>query len=82
MLWSWWMVSLVVAAAYSGTLTAFLSVSKQPPPFSSPQDLLTTDHHYTWGTFLDSVQMFILKVSKRCRCCSLLILYLLWWWWW
>ena len=77
MLWSWWMVSLVVAAAYSGTLTAFLSVSKQPPPFSSPRDLLTTDHHYTWGTILNSVQEFILKVSRPCRCCrccSLLIL--------
>ncbi|KAK7471509.1 hypothetical protein BaRGS_00035848, partial [Batillaria attramentaria] len=47
---SWWMFSLVMAAAYSGTLTAFLSATKDTQLFSSLQDLVTKEHDYTWGT--------------------------------
>ncbi|XP_070181191.1 glutamate receptor 3-like [Littorina saxatilis] len=50
LLLSWWMVTLVVAAAYSGTLTAFLSVAKQPQLFSSPRDLVSKQHNYQWGS--------------------------------
>nr|KAG5688950.1 hypothetical protein BaRGS_031349 [Batillaria attramentaria] len=44
------MFSLVMAAAYSGTLTAFLSATKDTQLFSSLQDLVTKEHDYTWGT--------------------------------
>ena len=33
LLCSWWLLTLVVAAAYSGTLTAYLSVSRHHPVF-------------------------------------------------
>ena len=56
------MLSLVVTAAYSGTLTAFLSVSKQPLLFSTPEDLLTKSHSYTWGTFHDNTIKITLEV--------------------
>nr|KAG5688951.1 hypothetical protein BaRGS_031350 [Batillaria attramentaria] len=45
------MFSLVMAAAYSGTLTAFLSVTKDTQPFTSLQDLVTKQHDYKWGTY-------------------------------
>ncbi|XP_070180460.1 probable glutamate receptor [Littorina saxatilis] len=61
LLFSWMLLSLVVAAAYGGTLTASLTVNRQPQPFGSLQDLLSSDHSYTWGTvgnaaFLVSLQ--------------------------
>ncbi|XP_070181190.1 glutamate receptor ionotropic, delta-1-like [Littorina saxatilis] len=50
LLLTWWMLTLVVAAAYSGTLTAFLSVAKQQKVFSGPRDLVSEPHDYKWGT--------------------------------
>nr|KAG5700690.1 hypothetical protein BaRGS_029055 [Batillaria attramentaria] len=42
LLMSWWMFSLVMAAAYSSTLTAFLSVTKDRQLFSRLEDLTST----------------------------------------
>ena len=58
------MLSLVVTAAYTGTLTSFLSVSTQPLLFSTASDLLTKSHHYTWGTYKDGQLQNILKVVE------------------
>ena len=63
LLWSWWMLSLVVMSAYSGTLTSFLSVNQQPKLFSTPADLLSGSHGYTWGVMEDSIMVEILKVT-------------------
>ena len=59
------MVSLVVTAAYSGTLTAFLSVSTQPLLFSRPEDLLTKSHSYTWGCHMDTAIRLMLEVIRE-----------------
>ena len=64
LLWSWWVVSLVVTAAYTGTLTSFLSVTAQPLLFSTARDLLTKAHHYTWGTVNETELAIILKVLQ------------------
>ena len=56
------MLSLVVTAAYCGTLTAFLSVSSQPLLFSRLEDLLTKSHSYTWGVFPETNIRLILEV--------------------
>ena len=61
------MLSLVVTAAYTGTLTSFLSVSTQPLLFSTARDLLTKSHHYTWGIFDDTEHVNVFKV-----CCGVL----------
>ena len=62
LLWSWWMLSLVVMSAYSGTLTSFLSVSQQPKLFSTPEDLLSGSHGYTWGAVKANAMNQIMKV--------------------
>ena len=59
------MLSLVVTAAYSGTLTAFLSVNSQPQLFSRPEDLLTKSHSYTWGVFPETYIRLILEVTAK-----------------
>nr|KAG5712317.1 hypothetical protein BaRGS_023896 [Batillaria attramentaria] len=48
------MFSLVIAASYSSTLTAFLSVTKDAHLFSDIDDLVTKTHEYTWGVFGNS----------------------------
>ena len=67
LLWSWWMLSLVVMSAYSGTLTSFLSANQQRQLFSTPEDLLSGSHGYTWGAMKDSNLVEILKVTEACR---------------
>ena len=67
LLWSWWMLSLVLMSAYSGTLTSILSVSQQPKLFSTPADLLSGSHGYTWGVLEDSVMVELLKVIEAHR---------------
>ncbi|KAK7104408.1 hypothetical protein V1264_019130 [Littorina saxatilis] len=64
LLLSWWMVTLVVAAAYSGTLTAFLSVAKQPQLFSSPRDLVSKQHNYQWGSVGSTSSALLLESSN------------------
>ncbi|XP_070181288.1 glutamate receptor 1-like [Littorina saxatilis] len=64
LLCSWWLLSLVVVAAFSGTLTAYLSVARQPQLFSSLQDLVTKQHDYTWGTSSESSIMLVFKESN------------------
>ena len=58
------MLSLVVTAAYTGTLTSFLSVSTQPLLFSTARDLLTKSHQYTWGTFKEDELTNALRVCE------------------
>ena len=62
LLWTWWMLSLVVTAAYTGTLTSFLSVSTQPLLFSTARDLLTKSHLHKWGVFDNTVIAMLLEV--------------------
>ncbi|XP_070180444.1 glutamate receptor ionotropic, delta-1-like [Littorina saxatilis] len=62
LVYSWWLLCMVVAAAYSGTLTAVLSVTKTTDLFLKPRDLLTKDHDYTWGVQRDSGVQLALQV--------------------
>nr|KAG5688949.1 hypothetical protein BaRGS_031348 [Batillaria attramentaria] len=55
------MFSLVMAAAYSGTLTAFLSATKDTQLFNSLQDLVTKQHDYKWGAVSDTALSIVLK---------------------
>nr|KAG5688948.1 hypothetical protein BaRGS_031347 [Batillaria attramentaria] len=61
LLGSWWMFSLVMAAAYSGTLTAFISVPKDTQLFSSLQDLVAKQHDYKWGCVNNTALALVLK---------------------
>ncbi|KAK7488401.1 hypothetical protein BaRGS_00020375 [Batillaria attramentaria] len=64
LLMSWWMFSLVMAAAYSSTLTAFLSVIKDRQLFSRLEDLVSKQHDYTWGTYGRSGLALTLQTSN------------------
>ncbi|XP_070179396.1 glutamate receptor 3-like [Littorina saxatilis] len=65
LLCSWWLLSVVLAAAYSGTLTAFLSVTKETRLISSLEDLVTKQHDYKWGTPVVSSIFLSLQNSHK-----------------
>ncbi|XP_046375497.2 glutamate receptor ionotropic, kainate 3-like [Haliotis rufescens] len=48
MLSCWWMFTVIMAAAYSGNLTAFLTDERQKPPFSNLAEMVQQDT-YRWG---------------------------------
>jgi hypothetical protein len=59
---SWCLLTLVLTAAYSGTLIAFLSVNTKPRLFSSTRDLLADPHGYAWGTMGNVSLQIMLQV--------------------
>ncbi|XP_060068781.1 glutamate receptor ionotropic, kainate 2-like [Ylistrum balloti] len=46
---SWWLFCIIMMATYSGNLIAFLTVSKDKPPFSTVAGMLQQEN-YRWGT--------------------------------
>jgi hypothetical protein len=63
-----WLLGLtLLTACYSSTLTAFLSVSKQPAPlFSSMDDLISKQPHgYKWGTMRDYGLHVLIEVNQQ-----------------
>lgn len=49
----WWAVTVVVAAAYSGSLVAHLSLARPHLPFRSLEDVVK-QQEYTWGTLVNA----------------------------
>ncbi|XP_050405393.1 glutamate receptor ionotropic, kainate 4 [Patella vulgata] len=48
MISTWWLFSIIMAATYSGNLIAFLTVTKDKPPFETLSELIS-DSDYRWG---------------------------------
>ncbi|XP_069121394.1 glutamate receptor ionotropic, delta-1-like [Argopecten irradians] len=46
---SWWLFCIIMMATYSGNLIAFLTVTKDKPPFSTVAGMIQNDN-YRWGT--------------------------------
>ena len=46
----WWLFCIVVVAIYCGNLIAFLTVTKDKPPFNSLEELLMLKGEFRWGT--------------------------------
>ena len=66
MVGSWWLVTVVLAAAYSGSLVAHLSLTRPYLPFRSLEDLVKQSQ-YKWGTVRDAAIHSIVKVCN-CTC--------------
>ncbi|WAR27385.1 GRIK3-like protein [Mya arenaria] len=47
---SWWLFCIVVVGIYSGNLIAFLTVTKESPPFTTLEELVKLKGTYKWGT--------------------------------
>jgi hypothetical protein len=45
----WWLFCIILSATYSGNLIAFLTVTKEKPPFDSLSEMVAQDE-YEWGT--------------------------------
>ncbi|KAK7504958.1 hypothetical protein BaRGS_00003986 [Batillaria attramentaria] len=54
----------IAGAVLLGTLTAFLSVTKDTQLFSSIEDLVRKEHDYTWGFINDSAAMLSIMNSN------------------
>ncbi|XP_021356287.1 glutamate receptor ionotropic, kainate 3-like [Mizuhopecten yessoensis] len=46
---SWWLFCIIMMATYSGNLIAFLTVTKDKPPFTTVAGMIQMDN-YRWGT--------------------------------
>ncbi|XP_050407044.2 glutamate receptor ionotropic, delta-2 isoform X1 [Patella vulgata] len=60
----WWLFCMVMAATYSGNLVAFLTVTKDKPPFTSLAGMIQQDD-YIWGTIGGTVIVQLLQTSNR-----------------
>ncbi|ESO83614.1 hypothetical protein LOTGIDRAFT_133062, partial [Lottia gigantea] len=60
----WWLFSIILVAAYSGNLIAFLTVTKDQQPLTSLMEL-GQQSEYRWGTVGSSVWETFLEV---CSC--------------
>ncbi|ESO96489.1 hypothetical protein LOTGIDRAFT_115937, partial [Lottia gigantea] len=59
----WWLFSIVVVAIYSGNLIAFLTVTKDQPPFETLAELSQQDT-YKWGTIGGTIWTTFLKTAN------------------
>ena len=46
----WWLFCIIVVAIYCGNLIAFLTVTKDKPPFNSLEELIKKKGEFKWGT--------------------------------
>ncbi|XP_046572348.1 ionotropic receptor 25a-like [Haliotis rubra] len=58
----WWLFCIVIAASYSGTLIAFLTVNRDILPFSTIADI-ASQNEYRWGIVGGSSYVTYLEVS-------------------
>ncbi|XP_067682645.1 probable glutamate receptor [Haliotis asinina] len=59
----WWLFCIVIAASYSGTLIAFLTVNRDILPFSSIADI-ASQNEYRWGVVGGSSYVTFLEEAK------------------
>ncbi|XP_046572367.1 glutamate receptor ionotropic, delta-1-like isoform X2 [Haliotis rubra] len=59
-----WLFCIIMVAAYSGNLIAFLTVSKNYPPFKTLAEV-TEQTDYTWGTDGGSMWTTLFQTSNR-----------------
>jgi hypothetical protein len=46
----WWLTCIIIVGTYCGNLIAFLTVTKEKPPFNTLQDMIELKGTYKWGT--------------------------------
>ena len=60
---TWWFFCIAIMAIYSGNLVAFLTATKNKPPFSTLEGLIK-DNRYEITCIGNSGTIEVLKVSK------------------
>ena len=62
---AWWLFCIIVVGTYCGNLIAFLTVTKDKPPFSNLQEMIDRKGEYTWGVVGGTVwETIFVHVSK------------------
>ncbi|XP_045201973.2 probable glutamate receptor [Mercenaria mercenaria] len=51
---SWWLFCIIIVGIYSGNLIAFLTVTKEKPPFNTLSEMIKLKGSYRWGTLSDT----------------------------
>ncbi|XP_053403155.1 glutamate receptor U1-like [Mercenaria mercenaria] len=46
----WWLTCIIIVGTYCGNLIAFLTVTKEKPPFNTLAEMLQLKNTYKWGT--------------------------------
>ncbi|XP_045201044.2 glutamate receptor 2-like [Mercenaria mercenaria] len=46
----WWLTCIIIVGTYSGNLIAFLTVTKERPPFNTLEEMNNLKGTYKWGT--------------------------------
>ncbi|KAH9512846.1 hypothetical protein Btru_036742 [Bulinus truncatus] len=59
----WWIFTLVISSTYSGNLFAFLTVTKETPPFDTLQGMLGQDD-FKWGIVGKNIIEFLFQNTK------------------
>ena len=62
----WWLFCIIVVAIYCGNLIAFLTVTKDKPPFNSLDELMKQKGEFSWGTLGGSAWEDLLITVGRC----------------
>ncbi|XP_060589774.1 glutamate receptor 3-like [Ruditapes philippinarum] len=61
----WWLFSIVVVGTYCGNLIAFLTVTKDKPPFETLDEMADLKGDYKWGLQEGTNWEHIFKTSKN-----------------
>ncbi|XP_052784546.1 glutamate receptor ionotropic, kainate 2-like isoform X2 [Mya arenaria] len=61
----WWLFCIVIVATYCGNLIAFLTVSKDPPPFNTLEEMAKFKDEYRWGIQAGTHWEIVFKTSTR-----------------
>lgn len=58
----WWLLTVILAATYSGNLIAFLTVTTEKPPFDTLGEMVD-QNEYKWGLIGGSAAITLFQVS-------------------
>ncbi|XP_053403039.1 uncharacterized protein LOC123556009 [Mercenaria mercenaria] len=62
---SWWLFCIIIVGIYSGNLIAFLTVTKEKPPFETLAEMIKLKGSYRWGTLSDTIFATVLLKSDN-----------------
>ena len=60
---SWWLFAIVIVGTYSGNLIAFLTVTKDKPPFETLNEMADQKGTYKWGLQGGTNREYVFEVN-------------------
>jgi hypothetical protein len=60
----WWLTCIITVGTYCGNLIAFLTVTKEKPPFNTLQEMNKLKGTYKWGTIGGTIWEWEFPVSS------------------